>query len=120
MIAPLPRAAIAGASSATRKHGTFTFTSYTPSKSASVCEAVGPNGKMPALLTRMSMWPPPSSTALRASSRAGLAGQRGGDEVGLAAGGADALDALVAAGGVSPGHDDVGAVQGQAGGGGAA
>jgi hypothetical protein len=75
---------------------------------------------MPALLTRMSMWPPPSSTALRASSRAGLAGQRGGDEVGLAAGGADALDGLVAAGGVSPGHDDVGAVQGQAGGGGAA
>jgi hypothetical protein len=29
-------------------------------------------------------------------------------------------DGLVAAGGVSPGHDDVGAVQGQAGGGGAA
>jgi hypothetical protein len=52
-------------------------------------------------------------------ARAGLAGQRGGDEVGLAAGGADALDGLVAAGGVSPVHDDVGAVQGQAGGGGA-
>ncbi len=48
MIEPLPRAAIAGASSATRKNGTFTFTPYTPSKSASVCEAVGPNGKMPA------------------------------------------------------------------------
>src|ERR1700753_179658 len=44
--------------------------------SASLTLGVGPNGKTPALLTRMSTWPPPSSMASRASARTDLASAR--------------------------------------------
>src|SRR5260370_980479 len=37
--------------------------------SSSLVSAVGPNGKAPPLLTRMSTWPPPSSAARRATAR---------------------------------------------------
>ena len=37
---------------------------------------VGPNGKTPALLTRMSTWPPPRSVARRASARTEAASAR--------------------------------------------
>ncbi|GAA1005118.1 hypothetical protein GCM10009564_09000 [Streptomyces thermogriseus] len=43
-IAPLPRSAIAGARSATRRNGAFTFTAWTASISFSVVLSVGPSG----------------------------------------------------------------------------
>src|ERR1019366_4994 len=53
-IAPLPRAAMAGASSATRKNGTLTLIANVSSKVSSVVACVGPNEPPPALFTRMS------------------------------------------------------------------
>src|ERR1700743_1099493 len=76
MIAPCPRAAMVGASLPTRMNGALTLTAYTVSMSASLAWAVGPNGKTPALLPRMSTWPPPSSMARRASARTDLASAR--------------------------------------------
>src|SRR5712691_9504060 len=69
-MAPLPLFAISGASAATRKYGTLTLSAYTLSNTSSVVSCVGPNGKTPALLIRISTWPLPSSTALLATSRA--------------------------------------------------
>src|SRR5258708_27533711 len=58
-IAPLPRAAMAGASSPTRVNGALTLTAETVSMSASLAAGVGPNGQTPALLTGVPRWPPP-------------------------------------------------------------
>ena len=55
-MAPLPLFAISGASSATRKYGALTLSEYTLSNSSSVVSCVGPNGKAPALLIRISTW----------------------------------------------------------------
>src|SRR3989441_2523584 len=69
-MAPLPLFAISGASAATRKYGALTLSEYTLSKTSSVVSCVGPNGKIPALLIKISTWPFPSSTALLATARA--------------------------------------------------
>src|SRR5260370_18725353 len=79
-IAPLPLLAIRGASSATRKYGALTLSEYTLSNSSSVVLFVGPNGKIPGLLIRISTWPFPSSTALFDTSRA-LDASRRSDEI---------------------------------------
>src|SRR5215472_1420084 len=79
-IAPLPLLAIRGASSATRKYGALTLSEYTLSNSSSVISCVGPNGKIPALLIRISTWPFPSSTAFFATARAPDASRRS-DEI---------------------------------------
>jgi hypothetical protein len=69
-IAPLPRRAIAGASSPTSTNGTLTLIANTASIASPAMDAVGPMGKIAALWTRMSTCPSPSSVARRASSRA--------------------------------------------------
>src|ERR1700745_2950607 len=47
-----------------------TGSEYTLSKISSVVSCVGPNGKVPALLIRISTWPFPSSIHLLAAARA--------------------------------------------------
>ena len=54
MMLPLPRAAIFGASAATRKYGARTFAANSRSKVATSRSAVGPNQENPALLTSTS------------------------------------------------------------------
>src|ERR1700721_1264245 len=53
-IEPHPRSAMAGASDATRKNGTLTFTAKLSSHSASVAALLGPSTATPALL--MGLW----------------------------------------------------------------
>src|SRR6266852_4625139 len=93
-MAPLPLFAIRGASAATRKYGTLTLSEYTRSNTSSVVSCVGPNGKIPALLIRISTWPFPSSTALLATSRA-LDASRRSDEIKSAAPPAARISAAV-------------------------
>src|SRR5580704_6060577 len=57
MMLPLPRAAIFGASAATRKYGARTLAAKSRSKVATSRSAVGPNQLNPALLTKMSTEP---------------------------------------------------------------
>src|SRR5580693_5385112 len=57
MMLPLPRAAIFGASAATRKYGARTLAANSRSKVAASRSAVGPNQENPALLTRTSTGP---------------------------------------------------------------
>src|SRR6516164_8472702 len=75
-IAPFPLLAISGASSATKKNGALTLSEYTLSNTSSLISCVGPNGYIPALLIRISIWPLPNSTALLATSRALAASRR--------------------------------------------
>ncbi len=66
---PLPRAAIFGASAATRKYADRTLAAKSRSKVATSSSAVGPNQENPALLTRTSTGP---ACPARSSSSAGL------------------------------------------------
>src|ERR687898_870882 len=54
MMLPWPRAAIRGAIAAVRRNGALTLTAKASSKAGSGSSCVGPPGKTPALLTRMS------------------------------------------------------------------
>jgi hypothetical protein len=75
----------------------------------------------PALLTRMSTWPPPSSAARRGQRpHRGGVGQVRGDEVGLPAVRADLRDHRVTAGSIPAADQDVRAAAGQHQGGGPA
>src|SRR2546428_8478499 len=73
------RDALSAREVATRKYGALTLSEYTLSNTSSVVSCVGPNGKIPALLIRISTWPFPSSTALLATSRALDASRRSDD-----------------------------------------
>src|SRR3984957_13778974 len=70
-IRPHPRAAISGANPAPRKKGPRTLLANIASKAAVVVSAVGPNEKMPALLTKISTLPTSFSDALARSDAAG-------------------------------------------------
>ena len=106
---PLPRAAIFGASAATRKYAARTLAAKSRSKVATSSSAVGPNQENPALLTRTSTWP---ACSARSSSSAGVA-EVGGHESGLSALRGDCVDHRGAAGGVAAVHDQLGTVLGQ-------
>jgi len=71
---PAPRAAICGARAAVKKNGARTFVANIDSKSSTAKLSVGPNEKLPALFTRMSMpWPlfsPSAASSLTLSSAA--------------------------------------------------
>src|ERR1700756_4878837 len=62
MIDPPPRAAIFGASAATRKNGALTLIWNRPSNAASSVSTVEARAAKPAQLTRTSISPPPSAT----------------------------------------------------------
>ena len=106
MMLPLPRAAIFGASAATRKYGARTLAAKSRPKVAGSSSGVGPNQAYPALLTSTS-----TAAACRGQFvKRGRVAEVGGDETGLAALGGDGVDHRLAAAGVAPVHDDLGAV----------
>src|SRR5262252_952057 len=112
-MAPVPRCAISGASAATRKYGTLTLSAYTLSNTSSVVSCVGPNGKIPALLIRISIWPLLSSTALWATARARRVAKLRRDKIGFASCGADVRNRLLAAFCIAAYDDDMDAKLGQ-------
>src|SRR5258707_11264939 len=105
MMLPLPRAAIAGATAATRKYGARTLLANSASNVSVFSSAVGPNHENPALLTSTST-SPCGGQALDA----GRLAQVGCGEPGRAACPIDALDYLGTAADIAAVHDDLEAV----------
>src|SRR6201981_2053250 len=106
MMLPLPRAAIFGASAATRKYADRTLAAKSRSKVATSSSAVGPNQENPALLTSTSTVP---AYPARSSSWAGSLRSAATNRA-VTAPRVDGAAPRRAADGVPAMHDDLGAV----------
>jgi hypothetical protein len=106
---PHLRAAIEGARRPVRKYGARTLVANMDSNVSAVVSAVGPNEKIPALLTRMSTVPQAFSLIGETGDSA-RGGQIPDDKVGVTTSGLDDFHYCTSTGSVTPRDDDANAI----------